>query len=340
MSRASARETGRSHRAGVPATRTSATGDARGNRAGVGLVAHCDWSLQPGKRWMCVATPVACGWQVHAPEPVGDTATLFARLRARTAGRGAILVGFDFPIGLPARYGQATGLGSYRDALRAFGRGCWEDWYSVCAEPDEISLHRPFYPMRPGGTTRAHLVDGLGLGPEALLRRCDRATPTRPAACSVFWTLGGNQVGKAAITGWREVVRPHLDHVAIWPFDGTLPELLADGGVVLAETYPGDAYGQIGIPRGRWSKRRQADRASVSAPLIDWLDRHAGAEDRQVAELARRGFSASGEGEDQFDALVGLLAMIEVAEGRRSEGVPRATDVLTWEGWILGQQPG
>jgi len=31
-----------------------------------------------------------------------------------------------------------------------------------------------------------------------LLRLCERATPDRGDACMLFWTLGGNQVGKAA----------------------------------------------------------------------------------------------------------------------------------------------
>jgi hypothetical protein len=325
---AAGRETGSSPEAGPSSFR----GD-------VALVAHCDWSLQPGKRWMAVATPRDGRWQVRAPEPVGDTATLLDRLRGTAPEPGALLLGFDFPIGLPARYGGATGLGHFRVALAAFGGGIWADWYSVCEHPDEISLHRPFYPMRPGGTRRAHLVDGLGLGQEALLRRCDHATTTRQAACALFWTLGGNQVGKAAISGWREILRPHLRDMALWPFDGGLDDLLGAGGVVIAETYPGDAYGQLGIPRGGWSKRRQADRAAVAAPLIDWLDRHATQEAGEITDIVRSGFSASRDGEDRFDALAGLLAMIEVVEGRRQEGAPRDEDVLSWEGWILGQQP-
>lgn len=41
-------------------------------------------------------------------------------------------------------------------------------------------------------------------------------------------------------------------------------------------------------------------------------------------------------GEDQFDALMGLLGMIEVADGRRAATVSgRAID--PWEGWIIGQ---
>jgi hypothetical protein len=42
-------------------------------------------------------------------------------------------------------------------------------------------------------------------------------------------------------------------------------------------------------------------------------------------------------GDDQFDALVGLLGMIDVVRGRPS-GEPRDdAGVVTVEGWILGQ---
>ena len=46
-----------------------------------------------------------------------------------------------------------------------------------------------------------------------------------------------NQVGKAAIIGWREVLAPALrggGSVSLWPFDGSLPSLLVPGNVVVA----------------------------------------------------------------------------------------------------------
>ena len=40
----------------------------------------------------------------------------------------------------------------------------------------------------------------------------------------------------------------------------------------------------------------------------------------------------------KFDAFAGLCGMIEVIDGRRSEGVPEDEAIRTWEGWILGQE--
>ena len=64
------------------------------------------------------------------------------------------------------------------------------------------------------------------------------------------WTLGGNQVGKAAISGWRELLAPArragID-VGRWPFDGALAALLSTRRFVVAETYPGEVYEHLGL---------------------------------------------------------------------------------------------
>jgi hypothetical protein len=304
------------------------------------VVAHADWSKDSGKRWMAVALRDARVWRLTAPERVGSTADLFDRLAARARVAGPLIVGFDFPIGLPAAYGARTGLPGFRAALGAFGKGDWAAWYDVCDRAEEISLRRPFYPMRPGGRRRAHLTAALGLAPEHLFRRCDHATASRGAACAMFWTLGGNQVGKAAITGWRDLLAPSLHRIGLWPFDGGLAALLSSRSIVVAETYPGDLYARLGLPpKVHWSKRRQDDRrrlAPALLPLLEGTDRVAGPDLRALLE---DGFGRDASGEDRFDALIGLLGMLEVVAGRLPEGAPEVEAVRRWEGWILGQDP-
>lgn len=178
----------------------------------VAVVAHCDWSMEQKKRWMAVAIKRGGHWHVQPSELVGDTSSLVDRLQRRAVHPGALLIGFDFPIGLPEAYARAAGIGSFREALTSFGSGIWSDWYNVADHRDHISLQRPFYLVRPGGTARAHLFDALGVtDASSLLRVCERATADRQAACMLFWTLGGNQVGKGAISGWREIIVPRLD---------------------------------------------------------------------------------------------------------------------------------
>ena len=58
-----------------------------------------------------------------------------------------------------------------------------------------------------------HLLNGLGFNNhkiDVLLRKCEIGRIGRRAACSLFWTLGGNQVGKGAIAGWRDLLGPAL----------------------------------------------------------------------------------------------------------------------------------
>ena len=310
------------------------------------LVVHADWGSAPAKRWMATAHLTARGtYRVAAPEPVGPLETWTERVGARAPG-GRILAGFDFPIGLPAAYALRAGIADFRAALLRFGQGDWAAFYRLAERPDEIGLRRPFYPRRPGGTKRQHLVDGIGVpGFADLLRRCDRATPERGAAGALFWTMGAQQSGRAAIVGWRDVIAPALREgsgtTRLWPFDGDLGALLAEPGLVFCEAYPAEAALHLGLaPPGRgWSKRRQSDRATLAAPLLAWAERRAVALSRELERLLREGFGAGAEGEDLFDSVLGLFGMLEVATAHRSEGVPDDAAVREVEGWILGLTP-
>ncbi|MGO8257715.1 DUF429 domain-containing protein [Rhizobium ruizarguesonis] len=306
----------------------------------VAVIAHCDWSIDRKKRWMSVAVRQATKWILSAPESVGETKDLIPRLRSRAETDAALLMGFDFPIGLPAAYGKALGIANFRSALRAFGVERFARWFDVAEHRNDIAIDRPFYPMRPGGTQRRHLFDALGVrSGRDLLRRCERATADRGDACILFWTLGGNQVGKAAITGWREIIIPNLSELALWPFDGTLSQLAKPGAAIVAETYPGDVYGQLGISRRpMWSKRQQSGRRLAGSHLLRWLASHPHIDGAALEATITDGFGIDKTGEDRFDAVVGLLGMIDVVERRQIEGAPDDDDITTWEGWILGQR--
>ena len=255
--------------------------------------------------------------------------------------REKVLLGFDFPIGLPHAYGTQTGLTGFSEALASAGHGAWSDFFEVADEPSQVSLARPFYPRTSRkGVSRATLVKGLSVPSfEDLLRVCERRTVDRQAACSLFWTLGGNQVGKAAIAGWMQVVRPALAYgAALWPFDGTLADLSARPGVVIAETYPAEAYRMFdGGFRRNESKRRQADRASKAPAILKWAADHAVVLSDETIAAVLDGFGNGASGEDAFDAVAGLVKMIEVASERRLESTLDLHPALTWEGWILGR---
>ena len=314
------------------------------------IVAHADWSVDPAKRWATQATLGANGrYSAAAPAPVGYPLD-WLRALAAAAGGGGIFCGFDFPIGLPRRYAVAAGMTIFIECLPRLGRGRWQRFYDVAAVPDEIDLGRPFYPLSArlrGQAAQSHLVTALGLSKPADLRRlCDGQTVKRRPACPLFWTVGANQVGKAAIVGWRDLLVParrdaSLD-VVVWPFHGPLDSLLGNHRIVVAETYPGECYSQLGLDfritetNRRGSKRRQSDRAFHAKQLIDWSRRANVHLSRILTAAIGDGFGASRSGEDAFDATIGLFGMLNVLAARRAAGEPEVEDVRRIEGWILG----
>ena len=304
-------------------------------------VIHADWSITSGKRWMAVADRVAGGWLVQVPALVHFPADgLLDEAFAAASDRQCVLLGFDFPIGVPAAYGAKTGLGNFRSLLDELSQGPWSQFFEVAREPSDIAVTRPFYPaVSKKGVSRSDLVAGLGASSfDDLLRICERRTAHRRAACALFWTLGGNQVGKGALSGWREVVLPAIRRGgSLWPFAGRLAQLANAPGVVIAETYPAEAYRVVGadfLP-GQ-SKRRQTDRRTKSDAVVAWAKRHSVAFTEEASEALADGFGAKSNGEDQFDAALGLLKMIEVVDGRRREGPETSSEQAAWEGWILG----
>lgn len=310
------------------------------------VVAHADWSVSPAKRWLAVARRGANGrYRATAPQPVGDPATLLARLAEQASVPGPLLLGLDLPLGLPLAYARRAGIVDFVAWFVGLGQGDWARFFEVAARPEEIAITRPFYPLRPGGAKRQHLVEGLGLaGPADLHRLCDGRTAMRPAAAPIFWTIGPQQVGKAALSAWREMLVParRADAVRLWPFEGDLFALLRDGRPVVAETYPGEIYHHLGIgfrrPDGhRASKRRREDRAA-EAKVLRAAARRLGIDlAPALARAIRAGFDEAAGGEDGFDATVGLLGLLNVLAGERPPGEPSDPEIRRVEGWILGQ---
>jgi len=307
------------------------------------VIGHADWSADPKKRWICTATLEADAYRVESPAPVDDVRTLLRRVMHRAHGRSAVL-GFDFPIGIPERYAARAGIQSFRTALLEFGAGRWRSFYDPARTPTEIALERPFYPgSSRKGSQKTHLLNALGLDSvDDLLRQCDRPHEARGAACSLFWTLGPNQVGRAAIVGWRDMLAPALRagdvDVALWPFDGELRSLIGQHACVIAETYPAECSVQLGLAAGlRWSKRKQGDRRTKATRLLSWSSDRLITWTDALASAIYDGFGSSGDGEDRFDALIGVLGMVDVVAARRAEGAPKNAICRDVEGWILGQ---
>src|ERR1700691_6279708 len=242
------------------------------NRHLPAAVYHADWGSNPSKRWLARAVLEGSRYIAHPPEPVGDHTTLIARARANM-GRGSAMVGFDFPIGIPASYARLIGATEFKSFLSQLGRGKLADFYHVCSDASEVTKYRPFYPYKPGGKRQKHLLDALQVAHmDDIRRKCELGRDGRKAANALFWTLGASQVGRAAIIGWRDVLAPAVGNdqsVVLWPFDGSLDALLKPGNVVIVETYPAECYGWF-FQDGLKGKGDAEVRKKASGALFEW----------------------------------------------------------------------
>jgi hypothetical protein len=310
----------------------------RNARLAADLATHADWSVDPRKRWVTVARRRGTGWVLGAPRLVGDVATFLSRLEQEADG-GAVALGADLPIGLPRAYAASRTEADFPAFLR--GIRAMPDFFTVCASLDDIRAERPFYPARGvAGMTRLSHALALGLpDAAALCRACDRATAERPAGAPLFWTLGANQSGKAAIAAWQSLILPALEAAAplrLWPFEGPFLSLLSPGAVALAETYPAEALRHLGL-RLRGSKRRQDDRRATAAALLATIDGRAATPDDDLRHAILDGFGTDAAGEDRFDSVLGVLCLLNVLAGNRPDAAPEDPWIQRWEGWVLGQ---
>jgi hypothetical protein len=299
------------------------------------IAAHADWSTHPAKRWMALARR-AGAWRMEAPRLVGDTSALLPDL---LRGGAPVVLGLDVPLGVPRGFARDRAEADFP----AFVAGLVRDpgFFDVSPSLATVSPARPFYPARGiKGMTRAGHAAALGLADaQALSRLCDRATARRPAGAPVFWTLGANQSGKAAIAAWRDWIAPALAAgapIALWPFAGGLHELLAPGRAVLAEVYPAEAMRQLGLKLAG-SKRAEAPRRALAEPLRAAMARLGVMPEPALAAQITAGFGADTAGEDRLDCVLGLLAMIAVIEGAQPDFIPADPWITRWEGWVLGQ---
>jgi hypothetical protein len=308
------------------------------------FVAHADWGASASKRVVAAAVLRGDTYVARAPRLVGGAGGLLERMHV-TPGRGRpALLGFDFPIGLPRAYAKRAGIEDFSGWLR--GLDAAGEFFDVSDDVAEVSLARPFFPRRiaqPSPGIKHEFRAALGLSASELLRRCDLAHCRRRAASEMFWALGPQAVGRATLTGWRELVAPALGdparRYALWPFDGELGDLLAGSDAVIVEAYPADAYLQLGLRMGSrgTAKTWQEDRRADGPLLLERSRQLRVRPDRALAAQIRDGFGSDRAGEDRFDATVGLLAMIATLRRRTEPDVPDDPCIRRVEGWVFGR---
>jgi hypothetical protein len=283
--------------------------------------------------------------------------TLIARLRRKASRQASILIGFDFPLGLPATYADRARIAYFPDFLQelvsdpvASGNSRWSRFHEVCSSEEEISLERPFYPIRPGGARRDAIHPALGLAHRnQLYRQCELRHAERTNACSLFWTLGGNQVGKSALLGWRKVLGPELalygEAFRLWPFHGSLEEWILPGVVVAVESYPTEYHARL-FGRALRGKRFAARRLEVAPAWLETAHRLGIRIDRTLRRQILSGFATKAaakdradgrdEQDDAMDAAIGLFGMLDALVEYGPHLEPRDAVIRNVEGWIFG----
>jgi hypothetical protein len=272
------------------------------------------------------------------PRLVGDAGIFLHGLRDEASG-APVALGVDLPIGVPRSYAALRPEAGFLQFLTTIN--AWPDFFRVCGTLTDIRPDRPFYPSRGiKGMTRASHAAALNLGgASGLSRACDRSTLERPAGAPLFWTLGANQSGKAAIAAWRDMLLParaRNDRVRLWPFEGPFLSLLEPDTVAIGETYPAEALRHLGI-KLRGSKRRQSDRATAALPLLAAMARLDVVPSGPLVDAITGGLGSDPAGEDRFDCILGVLCVINVLAGHRPDTTPDDPWLTTWEGWVLGQ---
>lgn len=106
----------------------------------------------------------------------------------------------------------------------------------------------------------------------------------------------------------------------VWPFQESFADVMDQGAVVIAETYPGEVYRWLGFQlAGR--KSDIANLVAAAPKLLGWLrTRGVRASPALVAEI-EAGFAGRAS-DDRFDAVVGAMGLLDVALGVRADGAP------------------
>ena len=303
---------------------------------------HADWSLSAKGRWVAKAQRLDTGWEIHAIEPVG----MLHQFRQSLTSHGkkdVLWLGLDMPIGFLDTWYDGANVKDFTSLLGLLQTDQWQEFFDVCQSPDEIRHIRPFYPQNSGvkgNVKRDHLIKALGLADfDALHRACEFPTNTRNAACPSFWTLGANQVGKGMLHGLKHLILPgYAQGFHIWPFTGDLASLCKSPGVTLIETYPGEVYGWLD-DISELTKSNQNSRQKYLHKLREDAHTKGIAINDAVWADIKDGFGPDNGKDDAFDALVGVMGLIEIAEGHRPEHLPRTPSILEREGWIVGLDP-
>lgn len=269
-----------------------------------------DWSKLPGKR--CVYVADLCNRRLTRPlEPPGRWSLASMLALARTLP-GRVLIGVDVGMGVSCGFWQlvlADCEGSPPENIVQWLGSIDPDggFFETAAHPGQWSVHRPWFAVRKGS---GGLTSFTGKTGDNLHRRLATATTAKP----IFAVSGiPGSVGSGTREIWRELV-PMLKEprdFAVWPFEGDAEFGHPEHGILLAETYPGLAYGAVladDLPTARLviAKRNDAQRIAACKRLAaaNWV---------RESRVELPNLEPARASEDDFDALFTAAAVLRCA---------------------------
>lgn len=294
-----------------------------------------DWGKTPNKRAVYVAN-IKDRSVRRVPRSDWSFHSVLEEARQRVH-HGPVVLAFDLPLGVPESYARAVGsiLGLQRqtDFLRILKAVApLPEFFEPTTKASDWQPIRPFFAVPPKtGGLKSYRREAEKQGVK-LCRAIDELT----RANSLFVKSGiPGSVGSAACAFWTELA-PHLSSerdFAVWPFEGSLAELIESPRIVLAEIYPRVSYAIAildspagGRPRLKIAKTRRDRRKEAVRDLCrtDW-----------VARLGVKfvGLESANENEDDFDACLTAAALLRCV----LDDLPLCSrDINRIEGGMLG----
>jgi hypothetical protein len=207
-----------------------------------------------------------------------------------------------------AVYAEYEGRGGFPEWLQGTTQSNNNREELIVDEVESQAAHCPFVTPKKGDKK----ADG-----KFPKRRCEQLTNGE----SLYWCVGGKQVGKAALQFWFETLAPLRQDlkakIGIWPFED-----LRDKSVVIAECYPAIL------------QRRVWGRTVTKTNPLDVVDAVHNAYQtdglRGKLQSDRAAFHAVSS-EDEFDMFTTALA---IRDGQATLECP--DDCTPWEGWMIG----
>lgn len=252
---------------------------------------------------------------------------------------GPVLATFDAPLGVPESYLAAAAKLPRSGSPTTFmellkNASTWPRFFEATSNPAHWAVERPFFAVPAGPGTLTAYQEAAGRYGVNLYRDIDKATRAK----AMFAKSGiPGSVGSATCALWQELAAQlgTARTFKVWPFEGTLGDLLRTNQIVVGEIYPRAAYGTALLDHPIQERARltiaktkvQHRRAAIATlQAADWV---------RTLDVSFENLAEAEANEDNFDACFTAAALLRCV----LENIPFSgsiTRAALAEGGMLG----